>query len=354
MSFFYPYIEIEEKRIGPGCPAFLIAEIGINHNGDIALARKMIDSAVRAGADCVKFQTFRAEEFMADRELTYEYESAGKKVKEKMYDMFKRMELPMNGYRELFEYARSKGVVPMTSVADPESAMAIEEIGATALKLASEDLINLPLIEFVAKSKLPLILSTGMANKEEVLDALDILKKFNKKDIVLLHCVSIYPTPEDEANLLRMNGLKELFDGPVGYSDHTRGALASVAAVAMGACLIEKHYTLDKDLPGPDQALSSDEAEFSQLVREVRTIEKMLGAKEIEPSRTERETKLLFRRSIVAAKSLSAGTLLSEECIALKRPGYGLRARESSKILGKRLKRAVKQDEQISVEDVEL
>jgi len=351
--------KIEDRLVGQDQPVFIIAEIGVNHNGSLELAKQMIDAAVACGADSVKFQTFRAEEFMADKEMEYEYESAGKKVKEKMFDMFKRLELSSADYEELFNYARSKRIIPLTSVADPESADLIKKIGVGALKLASEDLINLPLVDYVSRLGIPLILSTGMADEEEVLDAFALLKKNQAKEALFLHCVSLYPTPDEEVNLDRMLAIGELLRSPVGYSDHTLGNEACLSAVALGACMLEKHFTLDRNLEGPDHALSSDPHELKALVDQIRSAvplkpaSRFRGPKRIIPSRSEFQSRRTFRRSIVATRKLSKGRILERKDLALKRPGMGLRAREMKYILGKKLLRDIDTDERISWLDIE-
>lgn len=348
-----PSFHLGGRRVGAGAPVFIIAEIGINHNGDPRLARRMIDAAAKAGADSVKFQTFRAEEFMADREMVYEYRSAGRLVRENMFRMFKRLELPLKAYRELFAYARRRGVVPMTSVADPESLAIARAAGAPALKLSSEDLVNLPLVELAARSRMPLILSTGMGDAQEVRDALRLLRRGGTRDAVFLHCVSAYPTPDGEANLARIEGLRQLTGAPVGYSDHTKGIEACVAAVALGACMLEKHFTLDPDMPGPDQALSSDPNEFALLVAAVRRVEAMRGSAAVEPAAIERRfSRPTFRRSLVAARDLPAGHLIRRSDLLLKRPGSGLRARDARLILGRVLRRAVRADRPVLPRDV--
>lgn len=342
-------IQIENRLIGQGHPVFIIAEIGVNHNGDKDLAKRTIEAAARAGADCVKFQTWRAEEFMADRDLEYEYFSKGGLVKEKMYDMFKRLELPLQWHRELFEHARSLGLVPLTSVADPLSTDAALEAGVNALKLASEDLINLPLLEYVATKDVPLILSTGMADEIEIRDALDIMKRHNVLvRTIFLHCVSLYPTKDDEASLLRMQAIQELTGCIPGYSDHTTGPEACVGAVALGACVLEKHFTLDKGLPGPDHAMSADPVELGAIVKAVRRMEDMLGNKTLDLPSRELEFRHVFRRSVVAAQALQKGARLAATDVALKRPGSGLRAREIPKLIGRVLNRDVAADTQIS------
>ncbi|WP_415518563.1 MAG: N-acetylneuraminate synthase family protein [Desulfovibrio aminophilus] len=348
MNGFAPMVELEGRCIGPGRPVFVIAEIGINHNGDLDLARRSVDAAAEAGADCVKFQTFRAEEFMADRELEYEYLSAGTPVREKMYEMFKRLELPFAWHRTLFEHARSRGLVPLTSVADPLCVEAALEAGAGAFKLASEDLINLPLLDSVAARGLPLILSTGMADEEEIADALDVLRRRGADRTIFLHCVSLYPTRDEETNLRRMTALARVTGAVTGYSDHTLGSEACLAAVALGACVLEKHFTLDRSLPGPDHSLSADPWELADLVRSVRRVEAMLGGESLEIAAREREFRHAFRRSVVAARPLRRGTVLTADDLTLKRPGSGLRAREIPRLLGRVLDRDLPGDAQIA------
>jgi N,N'-diacetyllegionaminate synthase len=344
-------IQIENHLIGPGHPVFIIAEIGVNHNGDKDLAKRTIEAAAKAGADCVKVQTWRAEEFMADRNLQYEYASGGTVVKEKMYDMFKRLELPLQWHQELFDHARNLGLVPLTSVADPLSTDAALEAGVKALKLASEDLINLPLLEYVATKDVPLIQSTGMADEIEIKDALEIMNRHNALSrTIFLHCVSLYPTQDDEANLLRMQAIHELTGCVSGYSDHTIGPEACVGAVALGACVLEKHFTLDKGLPGPDHAMSADLGELDAIVRSVRRMEAMLGQKTLDIPLREQEILHVFRRSVVAAHSLQKGTMLAVADITLKRPGSGLRPREMSSLIGRALNEDVSADTQITLE----
>lgn len=348
-----PSFKISSRLVGEGAPVFIIAEIGVNHNGKPALARRMIDAAVKAGADCVKFQTFRAEEFMADREMTYEYRSRGRLVRENMFDMFKRLELPLKAYKDLFAHARRRGVVPMTSVADAESLALARAAGAPALKLSSEDLINLPLVDLAARSGMPLILSTGMADVGEVRDALRLLRRNGVREAAFLHCVSAYPTPDAQANLARIEGLRRLTGAPAGYSDHTEGIEACVAAVALGACILEKHFTLDPNLPGPDQSLSSGPEEFARLVAAARRVERMRGSAAVEPAPIERSfSRREFRRSLVAARDLPSGLRLRRADLLLKRPGTGLRARDAGVIVGRILRRAVRANRPVLARDV--
>ncbi len=341
-------VVLGNKKIGFGEPVFIIAEIGNNHNSDIRLAKKLIDKAAACGVDCVKFQTFRAEEFMADRSMVYEYSSGGKRVRENMFDMFKRLELPIAWHKQLFDYCCKRKILPLTSVADSESAEVVDRLGVAAFKLSSEDLINLPLVEYVAKKRKPIILSTGMADEQEIDDALKILRKHNCRDVIFLHCVAVYPTPEEEANLLRMKSLSEKTGGIVGYSDHTLGITAAIGAVALGAKVIEKHFTLDRNMSGPDHYLSSDPAELLKLVKAVRVVEKMMGSESIKPSVTESMNRLQFRRSIVAKRNLTKGHILTKSDLTLMRPGTGLRARDMGKLIGRKLSRDALANQQLT------
>lgn len=345
-----PGFALEGREVGVGRPVFIIAEVGVNHNGDLALARELVDAAADAGADCVKLQTFRAEEFMSDRTLEYEYENGGRQVKENMFDMFKRLELPAAWHLDLMERARKRGMVPLTSVADPLSADLVNELGMAGFKLSSEDLINLPLIEYVAALGKPVLLSTGMADGEEVADALAVLAKHGNDQVAFLHCVSVYPTVDGEVGLGRMTALRGLVGVNVGYSDHSLGIEACVGAVALGATLLEKHFTLDRNLPGPDHALSSDPAEFAAMVRSVRRMEAMRGRAELEPSATERETRKLFRRSLVAVRDLPAGHVLTSADLCLKRPGLGLKASQMPSLLGRALAVPIAMDRPVTLE----
>lgn len=345
-------IVIEGKKIGSGHPVFIIAEIGVNHNGDKKTAKKMIEVAARCSADCVKFQTFRAEEFMADRNMVYEYEGCENIISENMFEMFKRLELPHGWHAELFDYARERGLIPLTSVADSESTDLVDRLGVSAFKLSSEDFINLPLLEYVASKGKPLLLSTGMADEDEIEEVLRILTRHELREAVFLHCTSVYPTSESEVNLLRVEALRKKTGGAVGYSDHSLGIEAILGAVALGACVIEKHFTLDRSMPGPDHAFSADPKELKNLVQSVRRMETMLGSDKLVPSPSEIEMRGQFRRSIVAAKDLPAGHILKRDDLVLKRPGTGLKANEIPQLIGKRTVRDISKDGQIKRDSV--
>ena len=342
-----PHIELEGHKIGKSNPVFIIAEIGINHDGQFRVAKEMIDHAAQCGVDCIKFQTFRTHEFLSDRTLMYDYVVNGKTVSENMFKMFKRLELPVGWHKELFQYVSNLGLIPLTSVADMESADMVEDLGIQAFKLSSEDLINLPLIEHIAKKHKPIIFSTGMADETEIEDVLKILRKYRSNKVIFMHCVSLYPTLPEEVHLKRMQYLASKVMGPVGYSDHTTGVEACLGAVVLGACAIEKHFTLNKNRVGPDHSFSADPNELKLLVKSVRTIEKMIGDSKPDQSDREIEMRKLFRRSIVAARDLDKGKILSIQDVSLKRPGNGLRARETPRLIGKQLKKSARKDDLI-------
>lgn len=331
---------------------YIVAEIGVNHNGDFDLARRSIDRAADVGVDAVKFQTFRADEFMANTDHLYEYVSAGQTVRESMYRMFERLELPERWHFELRDYASARGVDFLSSAADPLSVDLLVRLGVPALKIASEDLINLPLLEHVARAGCPVLLSTGMGDEVEVDRAVGILRG-RVPALMLLHCVSQYPTPDTEVNLRRMTALAERTGLPIGYSDHSQGVEASIGAVALGAWMIEKHFTVDRDLPGPDHALSADPVEMEAIVRSCRRVADMLGQHAVQPSPGEIQSRLDFRRSIVAARDLEAGTVLGAADLCLKRPGTGLHPHHMAELLGRPLRRPVARNEPLSAEHMQ-
>lgn len=336
------HIEIEGRRIGPGEPAFIIAEVGVNHNGDPGLAREMVDAIADAGVDCVKFQTFCAEEFCNSPEETYTYQSQGREVTESMLEMFRRLEFRREEFAGLFEHARKRGLIPLSTPTDRQAVDLLESIGAPAFKVGSDDLVYTPFLDYVARKGKPVIISSGMAEASDVDRAVAAIRAAGNEQIAVLHCVSLYPTPEDRVNLRKIATLKALHeDLVVGFSDHSQGWTACLGAVALGAHVLEKHFTLDKNLPGPDHWFSADPAELTSLVREVRRLEANLGGGGMTPSAEEREMARLARRSIVTARDIPAGTVISEADLAFKRPGAGLMPYELQRVLGARARRGL-------------
>ena len=333
--------------------AYLVAEIGINHNGDIALAEKMIRAAASVGADAVKFQNYRTEDFLSDHTLTYTYKSQGREVTESQLAMFNRCELNRDDLERLKRCCDASGVQFFSTPTSKDGVDDLRAIGTAWLKNGSDYLGHLPLVRHMARSGIPTILSTGMATEVEVADAVEAFRAAGGRDLVLLACTSAYPTPPDCINLRRITTLAEKFRCPAGFSDHTAGWEAAVAAVCLGACMIEKHFTTDRTLPGPDQWFSSDPSEFSELVRRVRTAEQVLGQGELAPTRAEQRSREEFRLSCVAARDLASGTFLVESDIAFRRPATGLPPKQADRLIGQSLMRNIRRGEPIHADDLE-
>ena len=334
-------IRIGEREIGVGAPCFLAAEIGLNHNGNLELAMETVIAAAEAGADAVKFQNFRTEDFLFDRSLTYTYKSQGKEITESQWDMFKRCEPLPEWWPEIKALCDKLGIVFFST---PTAELGVDEmvkVGAPLLKNGSDYLSHTPLLQYMGSSGIPVIVSTGMANQQDVDEAVAAVQRAKNSPLMLLHCTSAYPTLIENTNLRRMVTMQDRYDVPIGYSDHTKGYQAAAQAVALGASMIEKHFTLDHNLPGPDQWFSPMPEEFAQLVKEVRDAETRLGRAEIVPSAAESETRIEFRLSAVAVRDLSAGTELRSTDTVFRRPGEGLPPAEIGNYLGRRLSRNV-------------
>lgn len=343
-----------DRPVGAGCPLYVIAEIGVNFNGDLDLALRTVDAAAAAGADAVKFQTFRAEEFVADPTLAYTYRlQDGTEVTETQLEMFRRLELPAAWHAVLQDRAAARGVAFLSSAADAEAVDLLDRLGVPALKLASEDLINLDLVAHAATKGRPVILSTGMGDEGEIERALEALATHGDPEVVVLHCVSAYPTPPEACNLRRLAALRERFGWPVGFSDHTEGSEAAFLAVGLGACLIEKHFTLDRGLPGPDHRMSADPPALAELVRRVRLAETLLGSGTLTFDEVEEAGRRDFRRSIVAAVEIRPGERITADKIAYRRPGHGLKPYERDQVIGRRAARRLGPNERITLEDLE-
>ena len=335
------YIEIGNRRAGPGCPAYIIAEIGINHNGERTLAEQTIAAAAAVGVDAVKFQNYRVEDFLSDRSMMYGYRSQGESVVESQYDMFKRCELTGDDLSFLHDTCTRHGVDFLSTPTSEDGVTALTALGVSALKNGSDYLGHLDLISAMARTGLPTIISTGMATEEEVAEAVGAYRSAGGRDLVLLHCVSIYPTPIDQLNLRRMQSLATTFACVVGFSDHSQGEIAAATAVALGAAVIEKHVTLSHELPGPDHTFSAEPDELKTLVERVRTVEDALGSTAVVPAGGEMGARTDFRLSCVAAHGLNAGHRLTCADVAFRRPGTGYRPALATRLLGCVLSRTV-------------
>ncbi len=344
--------EIGGHLIGGNEPAFVIAEASVNHNGDIEMAKEMVRVAKKAGADCIKFQTFTPEEFCADRTKTFTYQSQGKEVTEIEFDMFKRLEFTRDEWATLIEYCKAEEIIFLTTVQDPVNLTMLQDIGLPGIKVGSDDFDHLQNLTLYAKTGLPLIISKGMSDLGELDRVINTVQPLTDK-LAILHCVSLYPTDPKLLNIGQIPVLAKLYNEIVwGFSDHSLGTLASTIAVAAGAKLIEKHFTLDHDLPGPDHWFSMDPEELTTLVKDIRFAEAALGSGKIIPATGELESKTIMRRRIVAKQDLPAGKILDENDIVFKRASSGVFVGHWEIIQGNRLLNSRKKNEGIGLGDV--
>ena len=344
-------IKIGNKLIGEGEPCFVIAEAGVNHNGDIKLAKRLIDVAKKAGGDAVKFQTFKAEDVVTKNVALAEYQKKSIEKKESQLKMLKKLELSYEDFKKLKKYADKKGIIFLSTPDTEEDAVFLKNL-VPAYKIGSGDLTNLPLLEKVAKKKKPIILSTGMSTLNEAREAVRVVKKQGNNKIILLHCTTNYPCPLEEVNLRAMQTLKKEFDLPVGYSDHTLGMIVPITAVALGAQVLEKHFTLSRDSLGPDHKASLEPKELKEMVIAIRKAEKALGVGIKKPTKSEEKIKGDARKSIVAMINIPKNTKITENMLIIKRPGIGIEPKYLNKIVGKRARRDIKKDTLINFKDL--
>lgn len=330
-------LSIAGREIGPGTPCFVIAEAGVNHNGSLEMAQALIDVAAKAGADAVKFQTFHADDLATAAAPKAQYQKETTDADESQLEMLRRLELDADAHRMLMKHCEEKGVLFMSSPFDEGCADLLEGLGVEAFKIPSGELTNLPFLRHVAAKGRPMIVSSGMATLTEVEAAVEAIRAAGDPGLALLHCVSAYPAAPEDANLRAIDTLAKAFEVPAGWSDHTRGTAIPLAAVARGACVIEKHFTLDRTLPGPDHRASLEPAELSALVRDIRDVEVALGNGIKAPTPAEEDTARVARKSLVAARDLAAGTVLASGDLAARRPGTGLPPARLEEMLGRRL-----------------
>lgn len=343
-------IRIDGRLLGVGEPTFIVAEIGVNHNGSVHMARKLIDAAKDAGADSVKFQSFKTERIVTKYAEKAVYQKETTDPKKSQYSMLKRLELGNAEMEELHRYAKKRNIIFLSSAFDEESVDLLDSLDVPAFKVASGEITNLPLLRYMAEKKRPMILSTGLSTLDEIKEALEVITKEGVEEIILLHCVTSYPAKEEEANLKVMDLLRRQFGFPVGFSDHTLGITVSIAAAALGAVFIEKHFTLDRTLPGPDHRASLEPTEFKEMVKGIREVEKALGDGMKRLTANEEEIKKAARRSIVAKTRIRKGTIIRENMVDFKRPGTGLEPKNLCKIIGRRTKKDIEPDELITFE----
>lgn len=323
---------------------FIIAEAGVNHNGSFELAKKLIDAAADAGADCVKFQTFKADTIVSKSAQKAEYQKKMTDAGESQYQMLKRLELSESGHRELQKYCCEKGIMFLSTPFDVASIDFLDSLELERFKIPSGEITNLPYLRKINSKRKPVIMSTGMATLNEIKEALAVLKDCK---VSLLHCTTEYPCPYEGVNLKAMQTMRDAFHLPVGYSDHTQGIEVPIAAVAMGATIIEKHFTLDRNMEGPDHKASLESDELKAMVTAIRHIEAALGTGEKEPAECEKKNMAIARKSIVAKRAIKKGELLTEENLTVKRPGDGVSPMKWDEIVGTTAQKDYDEDEKI-------
>jgi len=330
---------------------FIIAEAGVNHNGSIDLAKQMVDIAKESGADAIKFQTFRAENLVLKSAPKANYQINTSSKKETQFQMLKNLELNFEDHKELFNYCNQRQILFISSPFDIESVDFLYELGVDIFKIASGEITNLPLLRRIGSLNKSVILSTGMSNLAEVRLSLELLINAgtSKENITILHANTMYPTPFEDVNLLAMLTIRDELDVRVGYSDHTPGIEVDIAAVALGAKCIEKHFTIDKGMPGPDHKASLNPVELLNMVNSIRNIELALGRYEKEVSDSEKPNISIARKSIYASKSIKKGDVFNEDNITVKRPGNGVSPMRWDEIIGMHAPRDFEKDEMIDV-----
>lgn len=341
------------RAMGEGCAPYLIAEIGANHNGDMDLARRLVDAAQAAGADAVKFQSWTADSLISSAEYERNAQYSDKKRHfGSLREMVERYQLTVEQHRELARYCSQKGVDFLATPFSPVEVDLLDSLDVPAFKVASMDVNHLPLLEYIAGKGRPVFLSTGMSTLAEIARAVDTLRGAGARQLVLLHCVSVYPPDPDSINLRNIVGLRDAFAVPVGFSDHTLGVAVSLAAVALGAVVIEKHFTLDKNLEGWDHEISADQDELAALAGGARAVFQALGQRQRVVSPAELQKRVQFRRRLVLRRAVARGGVLCAEDLDFKRPGTGIGPDELGYVVGRRVVRDLRPDEELEWADL--
>lgn len=331
---------------------FIIAEAGVNHNGDIRLAKELVDMAIDCGADAIKFQTFKAEESTGEFAEKAKYQKENTEIEESQLDMIRKLELPFDCFKTLKDYCKEKKITFISTPDGIKSLQFLIDISVDIIKVGSTEVSNIEFLEQIGRTNKEIILSTGMSTLGEVERAINVLKSTGNKNIKIMQCTTDYPTAYEDANVRAMVTMREAFKVPVGLSDHTLGNEAAIAATALGAEFIEKHITLDKNMEGPDHKASMDPKEFKDYVLSIRNTEKVLGDGIKRPTKREIEIMKDVRRSIVADREIKEGTILTKDMLSYKRPGYGIKPELVEIIIGKKVKRSIKKHEVLKWEDI--
>jgi len=346
-------VDLGGRAVGPGRPTFVIAEAGVNHNADVDLAERLVDAAAASGADAVKFQTWITEKLIRPETPMAEYQAQNTGSADSQFTMLKRLELSRPAFRRLKAYADRRGILFLSTPDEEESSDFLEELGVAAFKIGSGELTNLPYLAHLARKGKPLILSTGMGDLDEVRAAVQTIRTHGDPPLVLLHCVSNYPTEPADCNLTCLATLRDAFGLPVGFSDHTVGLAVPLAAVALGACMIEKHLTLDRALPGPDHLVSATPEELRELVAGIRAVEAARGDGIKMPRPGEVPTRALVRKSLVARHAIARGAVLDAAAVIALRPGTGIAPGELPRVVGRRARRDIAAGESLAWDALE-
>lgn len=346
-------VRIGSRKIAPGEPVFVIAEAGVNHNGDVELACALVEAAADAGADAVKFQTFVADQVASRTAPKAAYQLTTTDPAESQQALLKRLELGCKDFEIVQARCIARGILFLSTPFDVPSVDLLDAMGVPAFKVPSGEVTNVPFLRHVARKGKPVLMSTGMCDLAEVEAAVVVLRQAGCAELALLHCVTSYPAPPHEVNLRAMGTLQHAIRVPVGFSDHTNGCAIALAATALGACVIEKHLTVDRHLPGPDHAASLEPAEFRALVRDVRSVEQSLGDGEKRPAPSETANRDIVRRSLAAAADVPVGTPLRAELLTALRPGTGLPPAAIDRLIGRRAARDLRAGELLGWSDVE-
>jgi N,N'-diacetyllegionaminate synthase len=345
--------KIGNNVIGDGNPVFIIAEAGVNHNGDINIAKELVDKAVLSGVDAIKFQTFKTEKLVTGYADMADYQKNNIGSESSQFSMLKKLELSYENFIEIQDYCKEKGIMFLSTPFDFESADFLKSIDMEAYKISSGDLTNIPFLQYIARFDKPIILSSGMATLSEIEGAIDAINLIGTIEIAVLHCTSNYPAKLQSVNLNAMNTIKNAFKIVSGYSDHTEGITVPIAAAAMRAGIIEKHFTLDKSMEGPDHKASLNPQELKEMVRAIRDVEMALGTGIKKYNSSEVDTMRAARKSIVASRNINAGETIALKDLDYKRPGTGLLPKVFIDIVGMKTNRFIKMDEQIALNMVE-
>ena len=345
-------IKIGNKFIGDKHSCFIIAEAGVNHDGDLKKAKKLIDIAKDAGADCIKFQTWITEEIITKDTKQAEYQEKNTGRKESQYEMIKKLELSFEQFAELKNYSDKKKILFLSTPDDERSVDFLDDLGVEAFKIGSGEITNLSILKRIAKKGKPIIMSTGMSIIAEIQEAVQTIYKTGNNKLALLHCTSQYPAKFEDVNLNAMITLKNIFETIIGYSDHTEGTIVPQIAVSMGAKIIEKHFTYDKNAIGPDHRCSLSPNELKEMISEIRKVELIMGESDKKPTNEENELKKLVRKTVVAKLDIPKGELITKNMLTLKRSPGNLEPKELYRVIGKISQRAIKKDDPIRLNDI--